>query len=130
MKYVYQNANRLKDVRRFLRAHGPLAEKILWKHVGNSQLGYKFRRQFSIGNVIADFCCVSLKLIIELDGWTHEFEKTQAKDKIKEKFLKSKGYKVIRFTNEQVYGDIEVVLNEIKKICEERLTIPPPPPSP
>ncbi len=112
-KYYYKNSNRLKEIRSFLRQNPTKAEEILWQHLRGNQLGYKFRRQFSIGNVVADFCCVPLKLVIEVDGWTHDFEKTQAKDVIKQKFLESMGYKVIRFSNEQVYGDVDVLLNEI-----------------
>ena len=102
----------------------------MWQHLRRNQLKYKFRRQFSIGNVIADFCCVPLKLIIEIDGWSHDFEKTQAKDIAKQKFLESLGYKVIRFTNEQVYGDIEVLLSKIDAVCDKLRGDTPTLPSP
>jgi very-short-patch-repair endonuclease len=129
-KYTYQNTHNLKGVRVSLRQNAVTAEKILWKYLRNNQLGYKFRRQSSVGNLVADFCCVRLKLIVELDGWTHEFEKTQTKDVVKKKFLESRGYKVIWFLNEQIYGDIELVLNKIKSVCDEVARIPPPSPSP
>ncbi|MSU75167.1 MAG: DUF559 domain-containing protein [Candidatus Magasanikbacteria bacterium] len=136
-KYTYKNAHHLKDIRQFLRANVTKAEEILWQHLRRKQLGYKFRRQFSIDNKVADFCSEEIKLIIEVDGWTHDSEKTQAKDKIKERLFEIQGYKVIRFTNEEVYGDIEPVLNEIKRACQERgeelkqtPRLPPPPSSP
>ena len=122
-KYSYKNAHKLKDVRQSLRANPTKAEEILWKFLRRNQLGYKFRRQFSINSVVVDFCSEQLKLVIELDGWTHDFEKTQQKDVRKQKILESYGYKVVRFTNEQVYGDIGLLVDEIKKICDSRASI-------
>ena len=119
-KYNYNNGKNLKDVRRFLRRNANTAEEILWQHLRRSSTGYKFRRQYSVGNVVGDFCCESLKLIIELDGWTHDGEKTKIKDERKRKFLETKGYKVIRFTNEEIFGDIGVAWERLLKICEER----------
>ena len=122
-KYSYKNAHKLKDVRQSLRANPTKAEEILWKFLRRNQLGYKFRRQFSINSVVVDFCSEQLKLVIELDGWTHDFEKTQQKDVRKQKILESYGYKVVRFTNEQVYGDIGLLVDEIKKICDSRASL-------
>ncbi len=123
-KYVYKNNHRLKEVRQFLRAEANGAEKILWKYLRRNQLGYKFRRQFSINSVVVDFCSEQLKLVIELDGWTHDFEKTQFKDVRKQKMLEENGYKVVRFTNEQIYGDVGVIVDGIKKICDSRASFP------
>ena len=119
-KYVYKNNNRLKEIRQFLRAEANGAEKILWQHLRGGQLGYKFRRQFSIGNSIVDFCSEQLKLAIEVDGWTHDFEKTKSKDEVKQKMLESCGYKVVRYTNEQIYGDIGKLVEDLEKICKQR----------
>ncbi len=119
-KYVYKNNSRLKEIRQFLRSKATTAEKILWQHLRGNQLGFKFRRQFSIGRYVADFCCESLKLIVEVDGWTHDGEKTQMKDEVKQKFLESVGYKVVRFKNEEMFGDIEIVWNKMRMICAER----------
>lgn len=136
-KYIYKNVHRLKEIRQALRARANTAEQILWKFLRRNQLGYKFRRQFSIGNVVVDVCNEPLRLVIEIDGWTHGYEKTQAKDERKERFLEASGYKVIRFKNERVYGDIGKLVDEISKICRERAlvakqtpVIPPPAPSP
>jgi very-short-patch-repair endonuclease len=135
-KYFYKNDNKLKGIRQYLRSNVTEAEKILWKYLRREQLGCKFRRQFSIDNRVADFCCERLKLVIELDGWTHDYEKTQIKDKFKTQLFEKYGYKVLRFKNEQVYGDIELVVKEIERVCEERKyafasrAIPPPPSSP
>ena len=73
-KYIYKNSHKLKDVRQSLRANPTKAEEILWRYLRRNQLGYKFRRQFSINNTVVDFCSEQLKVVIELDGWTHDFE--------------------------------------------------------
>lgn len=123
-KYVYKNAHRLKEIRQSLRVIAPIAEKILWRYLRNNQLGYKFRRQFSMGSMVVDFCSEQLKLAIEVDGWTHDYEKTRAKDLNKQKFLEANGYKVIRLKNEQIFGDIEKVLDKIKRTCSVLVSFP------
>jgi len=109
-----------KDSRRTLRQQATLAEDILWRFLRNSQLGFKFRRQFDIQSFIVDFYCHSLRLAIELDGWTHDGEKTKQRDNIKQQVLEKAGCKVIRFKNEEIYGDIEKTLNEITLTCKVR----------
>ena len=111
----------VKTSRRTLCQNATAAEEILWRFIRNGQLGYKFRRQFDIKSFIADFYCHELKLVIELDGWTHESDKIKQRDALKQRVLENMGTKVIRFTNEQIYGDIEKVLNEISAICKERV---------
>ena len=123
-KYIYKNSHKLKDVRQSLRANPTKAEEILWRYLRRNQLGYKFRRQFSINNTVVDFCSEHLKVVIELDGWTHDFETTQLKDMRKQKMFESNGYKVVRYTNEQIYGDIGVIIDDIKKICDNRVAFP------
>ena len=122
--YIYKNSHKLKDIRHSLRANPTKAEEILWKFLRRNQLGYKFRRQFSVNNLVVDFCSEQLKVVIELDGWTHDFEATQLKDMRKQKMLESNGYKVVRYTNEQIYGDIGVIIDDIKKICDNRASFP------
>ena len=121
MSRTYQNIPYLKDIRRNLRAQANTATEILWKYLRRKQLVYKFRREFSIGNVIADFYCHPARLVLELDGWTHDIEKTKNKDERKETFLENKGYFVLRIKNEEVFGDIEMLLRKIKKACDDRI---------
>ena len=124
---TYQNEPKLKEIRRSLRSEGPSAEKILWKYLRKNQLGYKFRRQFSIGNFVADFYCHELKLIIELDGWTHDSQITKHKDFYKEQFFINKGCSVFRISNNEIYEDPEKFIFRIKEICDKlskRLTPP------
>ena len=87
------------------------AERKLWSRIRNDQLGVNFRRQHAIEKYIPDFVCIEKKLIIELDGSQHLEQ--QEYDAERTEFLKSKGYKVLRFWNNDVMNDIDSVLNVI-----------------
>ena len=89
------------------------AEKLLWEKLKSKQLGVKFRRQHIIATFIPDFVALSIKLIVEVDGKIHL--KNRAKDDERTLFLKMMGYKVIRFTNEEVENNIEEVVDRIKR---------------
>ena len=95
------------------------AERFLWKYIRKRQLGgHKFRRQHPIGNYIVDFVCLKKNLIIELDGGQHlnniEY------DTIRTQYLKLKGFKVVRFWNNQVFNETEGVLETIYNLLEEK----------
>ena len=93
------------------------AELVLWELLKGKQLeNYKFRRQHIIGQYIADFVCLSHKLIIEVDGKIHQLPENKESDEIRTNWLESQGFRVIRFTNEQVLSDPENVLSEILKV--------------
>ncbi len=92
---------------------------ILWKFLRSDQLGAHFRRQHIIGDYIADFACLPLRLIIELDGGYHELPTQQVNDEERTKWLENKGFKVIRFSNEEVLGDIEGTIIKIKTYINE-----------
>ena len=81
--------------------------------------GYDFHRQKPIDNFIADFYCNKLKLVIELDGLTHQWEDTFEKDKIKQQRLQELGFKVIHFNDDEVMNDIDNVLRVIRFYIEE-----------
>ncbi len=88
------------------------AEAKLWSRLRAHQMnGVGFRRQHAIGNYVADFCAPSQKLIIEVDGG-HHLEQ-QAYDAERTAFLESKGYRVLRFWNNDVMAEIESVLGVI-----------------
>ena len=91
-----------------------LEESIIWDRLRGKQLGHRFRRQHIIGDYIVDFVCLSSLLVVEIDGKYHQEEETQQKDEVRTDFLNSLGYKVIRFTNEEVVADIDHVINQIK----------------
>jgi leucyl-tRNA synthetase len=89
------------------------AEKTLWTQLRGKKLGgYKFRQQHLIGDYIADFVCLSKSLVIEVDGEYHN--ETKDYDEERTQFLNEKGFEVIRFKNEDVIGDIDGVLDQIK----------------
>ena len=94
------------------------AEQKLWQAIRYRQIcGVKFRRQHAIGSYIADFCAVREKLIIEVDGGQHLEQ--QEYDTQRTEFLRSKGYRVLRFWNHEVLKELDAVLEEIRKVLEE-----------
>lgn len=110
----------LKQFAKENRQKETLAETILWKFLRGRQLGVNFRRQHIIGDYIADFACLPLKLIVELDGGYHQLPEQQLSDEERTTWLNSKGFKVLRFSNEEVIGNIEGTLETIKKNIYER----------
>jgi len=102
------------------------AERNLWRHLQRGQLdGLKFRRQHPIDRFIADFACLELKLVIEVDGGQHQEQ--QAYDDARSAILVQHGWKVLRFWNHEVLGNLDGVLT---RISEEIRLLPPPLPSP
>ena len=89
------------------------AETLLWQCIRDRQLGLKFRRQHAIGDYIADFICLEISLIIEVDGEYHNSEEQQEKDTIRTKYLNEQGFYVLRFTNNEVINQTEWVLKSI-----------------
>jgi len=101
------------DLARNLRKNQTDAEQILWLKLRNRRfLNVKFRRQFTIEPYIVDFVCLDLKLIIELDGSQH-IEQAEF-DRERTLFLNQRGFKVIRFWNNDLFTQIEVVLESIR----------------
>ena len=121
---MVQRKNTLTRLAKDLRAHSTEAERLLWKHLRSKQLrDTKFRRQQPIGNFIVDFVSLDKKLIVELDGSQHI--ERQENDERRDQWLKSEGFKVLRFWNSEIFGNIEGVLESIM----EELS-PSPNPSP
>ena len=83
--------------------------------VKGKQLGGVFKRQHIIGDFIADFYCPHAKLVIELDGGYHQLPGQQVSDEERTRWLEEHGYKVVRFTNEEVIGNMEQTLQIIKR---------------
>ena len=106
-------------VSRMLRKNQTFHESKLWYNLRNRELqDLKFRRQYKIGKYIADFCCSSKKLVIELDGGHHAEDKYIAKDKEKQKYIESQGYKVLRVWNSEIDDNLDGVLDEILAVCD------------
>ena len=80
-------------------------------------------RQEPIGPYFADFCCREEKLVIEIDGATHSTEAELARDSSREAFLVSRGYRVLRFRNAEVYEEMDGVMETVLAALEERTTV-------
>ena len=104
----------LKDFARKNRKEMTKSEDILWNTLRKNLQGYKFRRQHVIMDYIADFVCLSEKLVIEVDGGYHEELEQQHDDQIRTDYLQKRGFRVIRLKNEEVISDIKYVINKIK----------------
>jgi len=116
----------LRNRARQLRREQTEAEKRLWAGLRARQLqGYKFRRQFVIGSVIVDFCCFEKRIVVELDGGQHAEQ--EAADQVRSWFLYSRGYRVLRFWNNEIDRDLDGVLTRIDEALRE--TSPPGGPS-
>lgn len=115
---------RLFDSRKHSRSHAknlrqtmPDAERRLWQHLRAARLGgYKFRRQQPIGPYIADFVCTRPKLIIEADGGQHGERQTH--DAARDRYLQTRGFRVLRFWNHDILQQTEAVLTEILNTLE------------
>ncbi|WP_420317301.1 endonuclease domain-containing protein [Ekhidna sp.] len=110
---------------RKLRKNPTKAETVIWREVlGEKQMmDYRFLRQRPIDNYIVDFFCKELKLIIEVDGYTHQFEEVLVKDQAREKELKEMGYFILRFEDSEVLSDINNVVRTIENwILDKEVT--------
>jgi len=104
----------LKEHAKSNRDHSTQAEEILWTQLSGKKFhGYKFRRQHIIGDYIADFVCIAKKLIVEVDGKYHSTEEQIQFDEARTNYLGILGYKVVRFSNDEVIVDIDSVLRKI-----------------
>lgn len=100
------------------------AEAKLWAKVRNRGLGFKIRRQHPIWRFIADFYCAEAKLVIEIDGDSHAEPDQIQYDAAWTEWLEMREYKVVRFTNNDIYKHLNDVLKEIYIVCEERVSQP------
>ncbi len=106
------------------------AEKTLWRHL-RPELdvpGTHFRRQVPIGSYVADFCCLGHRLIVELDGPVHDTPQARVSDLRRDEYLRSQGFRVVRFRNEDVALRREMVLNAIKAALGAATPTPGPSP--
>ncbi|MDR0795148.1 MAG: class I tRNA ligase family protein, partial [Tannerella sp.] len=114
LKSEYGLIKELKNER--LKRNITEAEKFLWQNLRGKQLeGYKFRREHIIDQFVVDFVCLSNELIIEIDGGYHNAPEVIEADQLRSQILNELGYRVIRFTNEEVLNEIDKVLSIIKE---------------
>ena len=105
---------KLKHLARELRKNMTDAERMLWSKVRRKQLNnYQFYRQKNIGNYIVDFYCPAGKLIVELDGGQHYTKEGMKKDGMRDQYLDSLGFTVLRFSDREVLKNLEGVIQEI-----------------
>ncbi len=116
------NSHLLIEKAQEMRNNPTPAEDALWQSLKAKNLDVKFRRQHLIDDFIVDFVCLTKKLIIEVDGKIHDSKQEQ--DQKRTDILNKLGYTVIRFRNEEVFGNMDTVLSEIKKNLESSI-IPP-----
>lgn len=102
-----------------LRNRQTPAEELLWNHLKGNQLGVKFRRQHPAAIYILDFYCHEAQLAVEIDGSIHQLEEVKRNDKIRQNTLESLGIKIIRFDNQEVFSNLEGVLNKIKTVAKQ-----------
>ena len=120
MRVHYNSA--LTEKARWLRNNMTLSEVLLWNKLkGKQLLGYDFDRQKPILNYIVDFCCFKLKLIIEIDGFSHDFKMDYDAERQKE--LELLGFLVLRFQDWEVKKDIENVVQRIVDVIENEKVI-------
>lgn len=127
---LYYN-KRLKELARKLRNNSTKSEIRLWSEfLRGKKTGHTFLRQRPVINYIADFFCKDLKLIIELDGYSHDFEQQWKKDEERQKELEEAGFKILRFTDDEVMNDLRNVESEIMYWLDKLETIKKQDPSP
>ena len=104
---------------RELRRAMTRAETLLWCHLKAHRLArLGFRRQAPMGNYIADFVAHSCKLIVEIDGQSHDFEECIQHDERRDAWFGSRGYRMLRFTNDDVMKNLEGVALAILQAAE------------
>lgn len=104
----------LKDYARGHRQNMTLAEEYIWNEVRAKKLGVTFRRQYPIADFIADFVCLQKRLVIEIDGGYHETTEQQQADENRTTVLTRLGYRILRYTNQEVLNDLTAVINDIQ----------------
>ena len=101
---------------RALRQNMTREEKHLY-YDGLKKMPYKFRRQVVIGNYIVDFCCLALRLVIEVDGTQHFLPPGRKHDQARDAWLRQEGYHLVRYSNADINQRFEAVCTDILKHC-------------
>ena len=120
----HNNSTHMYQRAKSLRRTAPKAERLLWFKLREQRPmhGLKFRRQYPVAGYIVDFACLDHRVIIELDGMSHDA--TLAQDRQRDAKLRWLGYQVVRFSNQEVYENIDGVVMHIAEVCR---TSPPQP---
>lgn len=117
--FLEANAYLFERARELRKSTTP-AEKVLWSRISGKQLGVKFRRQHPLHSYIADFYCHGKKLVIEVDGSTHDTDQRKFEDSIRTETLASHGIAIVRFRNDEVLLQTDHVVKIIKAAIDGR----------
>ena len=111
-----------KEKRQSLRNNMPPAEQLVWARLKGKQVeNCKFRRQYSVGAFVMDFYTVEIKLAIEIDGDSHFTDGAEVADRERQSLIESSGIRFLRFTNRQVYEELDAVIEGISQmVCTLR----------
>lgn len=101
-EYAKENRNNMTD-----------AERLLWNYIKDRRNGMTFRRQHIIGDYICDFACLKQKLIIEVDGGYHSQPEQIENDALRQSIIEDYGFRFIRFTNDEIFMNLDEVLKKI-----------------
>ena len=116
----YFNRTEDKEKRRLLRSGMPPAEEIVWSKLRRKQVfGYRCRRQYSVGPYVVDFYCPALKLAVEIDGDSHFIGDAETNGRQRQTYIESFGITFLRFTNHQVYDELDAVLDTIAQVAQK-----------
>ncbi|MGD9965622.1 MAG: endonuclease domain-containing protein [Hyphomonadaceae bacterium] len=111
----------LRDRARDMRKQQSRAERAVWEMVRDRRLGAKFRRQFPIDRYIADFACVEAKLVLEVDGLSHEIADQIAYDAERTSRLNELGWRVLRVRDGLILSEPQRVADRIRATLAQRL---------
>jgi len=124
-RYLVTDAQRQRA--KGLRQTMTRAERLLWRYLKAHHLdGLGFRRQVPMGIYVADFVCHAARLVVELDGETHDFEARQRYDCQRDAWLAARGYFVLHVPNDEVLRNLEGTIELIRATAQERLSLPRP----
>lgn len=107
-----------KEKRRILRKNMTNYERILWEYLRRDNLGIRFHRQYGIGSYIADFYCPKLRIVIEVDGKSHNTEYGKEYDKVRDGYMNILQLCILRFSNSEITNDIDKVIEIIRHSIE------------
>ena len=98
----------------------------MWKYLQSYRpFGARFRRQTPIGNYIADFAWLSARIVVEVDGISHEMEEQLERDRRKDAFLRREGFEVFRVNDNEVIANLPSAFSAIEQALRSRLGAPP-----
>ena len=117
-----RHAGETASIARSLRRNATSAERRLWQGLRRKEVGgFRFRRQVALGGFIADFASFDARLVIEVDGAAHSTDAELARDAARTAMLAAQGFALLRFTNDEVFHNLEGVLETIRlKLVELR----------